>query len=65
MPDGGATCDAAVCTGAVCGADATGGGSGVLAGSGADRGCAATFATGRTDVVQVEYSHADDLAMVA
>lgn len=28
-------------------------------------GCAATFATGRTDVVQVEYSHADDMAMVA
>ncbi|MCB5411626.1 SAM-dependent methyltransferase [Pseudogemmobacter faecipullorum] len=28
-------------------------------------GCAATFATGRTDVVQVEYSHANELAMAA
>ncbi|WP_149142771.1 SAM-dependent methyltransferase [Gemmobacter caeruleus] len=28
-------------------------------------GCAATFATGRTDVVQVEYSHADGIALAA
>lgn len=28
-------------------------------------GCAATFATGRTDVVQVEYSHADPAALAA
>lgn len=28
-------------------------------------GCAATFATGRTDVVQVEYSHANELAISA
>ena len=28
-------------------------------------GCAAAFATGRTDVVQVEYSHANGLAPAA